>query len=575
VKRLPAKQSADSRHVELSAELLPLLEFSKVVNSSLDLSFILNSLLLTLMGKLLVTKAVILLRKPKNSFQILHGKGISKDVLNTELIFTSTGKKSFSLTSTRAKSLQPLINIGINRLFPVISHNKIIGYFGIAEHPQRPLTKVQHKFADTLINISAAAIEKGVAFDELKDVNRMLDTKVQQLKTLFELGKDFSGILEREKLLKMFSLTLMGQIGTNRFAICLKEGGSVFSRIAPEYLESDKKKICELVTSPMLVSQIPKTKKYQFLNQHLEKEKVVALIPLQMQNEVKGALCLGNRLRGGDYNQNDLEYIFSLANLAFVSLENTRLFEEAIEKQKMENELLIAREIQQGLLPRVLPAIEGFEISAANISSKQVGGDYYDVIPTNDGKYIIVIGDVSGKGTPASLLMANVQATVHALIPFNLDLSSATSRINDLIHRNTSADKFITFFWGLLDPASKLFHYVNAGHNPPFVLRADGTIERLSIGGIILGIMKAILPYEKGSIALNPGDYVILFTDGVSEAMDKNGKDYTEDRLEEFIKTLRGKSAQDVMNAIKNEIQRYASGAPQSDDITLVVFRAL
>ncbi len=121
----------------------------------------------------------------------------------------------------------------------------------------------------------------------------------------------------------------------------------------------------------------------------------------------------------------------------------------------------------------------------------------------------------------------------------------------------------------------KTFRYVNAGHNPPFIVRADGTIERLSVGGIILGIMKTLLPYEEGNVKLNPGDSVILFTDGVSEAMDKNGIDYTEERLEAFIKTLQGKSASSTLESIKNEIQRYASGAPQSDDITLVVFRAV
>lgn len=575
MKQRIATPTGPSHRVEVSTEILPLLEFSKVVNSSLDLSFILGSLLLTVMGKLLATKAVVLLKHRKNCFRIQYGKGVPKEMLNTEIEFSSARKKSFSLLSSPQAVFQPLLQQGINRLFPIISRNTIIGYFGIAEQRQRPITTLQHKFIDTLINISAAAIEKGLAFDELKDVNRRLDTKVQQLKTLFELGKDFTGILEREKLLKMFSLTLMGQIGTNRFAICLNEGGSVFSRISSEYLESDKRAVCELATVPMLVSQVPNTKKYQLLKQHLLKEKVAALIPLQLQNQVKGVLCLGERLRGGAYTQNDLEYIFSLANLAFVSLENTRLFEEAVEKQKMENELMIAREIQQRLLPRSLPAISDFEISAVNIPSKQVGGDYYDVIPTSDSKHIIVIGDVSGKGTPASLLMANVQATVHALVPFNLDLPSATARINDVIHRNTGSDKFITFFWGILDPATKTFRYVNAGHNPPFVVRSNGTIERLSTGGVILGIMKTFMPYEEGNVTLNSGDCVILFTDGVSEAMDKNGIDYSEERLEEFIKTLHGKSAEQILSALKNEIQHYALGAPQSDDITLVVFRAL
>lgn len=526
------------------------------------------------MGKLLVTKGVVLLKLSPKRFLVKYGKGVSKELLLTEVVTSKEYTRGFSATHADAKGCGALLQAGINRFFPIITHDNVIGYVGVAEHSQRPISTEHERFVDTILNISAAAIEKGLAFDELKNVNRTLDGKIQQLKTLFELGKEFSGVLERERLLKLFSLTFMGQVGTNRFAICLKEGGSYYSRVSSEFLEKDRNILCSLVTAPMFVSQIPKAKKFNELKKHALKEKIAAFIPLQLQNEVKGVLCLGEKLRGGEYSENDLEYVFSLANLAFVSLENSRLFNEAIEKQKLENELMIAREIQQGLLPRLLPAIDGFDISAINISSKQVGGDYYDAVPANDGTCVIVIADVSGKGTPASLLMANVQATVHALIPFKLALSLATARINDLIHRNTSSDKFITFFWGALDPATRVFRYVNAGHNPPFVVRANGSIERLTDGGLILGIMKTTVPYQEGSVRLQSGDAVILFTDGVSEAMDVNGEDYTEERLERFVQTLVGLSAEKIVTAIKNEIQLYTAGAPQSDDITLVVFKA-
>ncbi|MDD8018569.1 MAG: PP2C family protein-serine/threonine phosphatase [Bacteroidota bacterium] len=558
-----------------NTELLPLLEFSSVINSSLDLRFILGTLLLTVMGKLLISKGVVLLKKGKKTFYIENGKGVPKEILRTEFEFPLISKKKISFPDKKYKALQAISSLGINCLYPILSQDTVIGYLGIAEHPQRPVTKEQQKFIDTLINVSAAAIDKGVAFDETKNSNRALDGKIQQLKTLFDLGKEFNGILEQEQLLKMFSLTLMGQVGTNRYAICFKEGKSIYSRIPVDYLEADKHAICELATAPLFTQKIPDKKKYLKLKNHLTKEKIAALIPLELQNEVHGVLCLGERLRKDPYTQGDLEFVYSLANLAFVSLENTRLFQEAVEKRKLESELLIAREIQQGLLPQTLPDVKGFEISGVNISSKQVGGDYYDVIPASDGKFIIVIGDVSGKGTPASLLMANVQATVHALVPVNLSLSEATGRINDLIHRNTSADKFITFFWGALDPLTKIFHYVNAGHNPPFVLRPNGNIERLENGGLILGILKTSIPYEEGNVKLNSGDCVILFTDGVSEAMDVSGHDYTEERLEQFVKGLRHESARVILEKIKNEIQQYALGAPQSDDITLVVFKAL
>lgn len=564
--------TANSRTSRSENELVALFEFSQVVNSSLDLSFILDTMLFTLMGKLLATKGIVLLRKKNKTFFIANGKGIPKQVLNQELELPRVGKRILRIDK---KFSEQLFSNGINSLFPIISQEQVIGYFGTAEHSQRTITKEQKTFVETLISLSATAIEKGLSFGEIKKINRSLDEKIQQLKTLFELAKEFGGILNPEIVVKLFSLTLMGQVGTSRYAICLKEGKSVYSKISGEYLETDKQSMFQLVSAPMLISEISEKKRYKTLRGHLIKEKIAALVPLQMQNEVKGVLCLGEKLRGTGYSQSDLEFIFSLANLAFVSLENARLFNEELEKKKMENELLIAREIQQGLLPRTLPTIEGFEIAAENISSKQIGGDYYDVIPTDNGKFIVTIADVSGKGTPASLLMANVQATVHALVPFQLALSTATARINDLIYRNTSSDKFITFFWGSLDSHTKKFQYVNAGHNPPFVLRRDGTIERLTEGGLILGIMKTVMSYQEGSVQLHSGDSVILFTDGVSEAMDTNGIDYTEERLENFVSTLNGKTASVMLSDIKHEIQRHSSGAAQSDDITLVVFKAV
>jgi sigma-B regulation protein RsbU (phosphoserine phosphatase) len=241
----------------------------------------------------------------------------------------------------------------------------------------------------------------------------------------------------------------------------------------------------------------------------------------------------------------------------------------------MEDELAIAREIQQGLLPTTLPKIPGFEVAAINITSKQVGGDYYDVLPIHFDEYILVIGDVSGKGTPAALLMANVQAALRAFAPMGMSLPVATARINDLTCSNTGQDKFITFFWGSLNSVTKEFRYVNAGHNPPFLLRADGTIERLELGGIILGLMKTLTPYQEGSVTLGQGDVVFMFTDGVSEAMDSQEVDFTEERLEEVLKTVRTKTPSEIIHAVQAALETHTQGTPQSDDITVLVIKAL
>jgi sigma-B regulation protein RsbU (phosphoserine phosphatase) len=171
--------------------------------------------------------------------------------------------------------------------------------------------------------------------------------------------------------------------------------------------------------------------------------------------------------------------------------------------------------------------------------------------------------------------MANVQATIRTLVQFDLPLAEMTSRVNHLIYENTGNDKFITFFWGIFDPSTMIFRYVNAGHNHPFVVRADKSIERMSEGGIILGVVRDAPPYIEGNVLLTPGDVVVMFTDGISEAMNMEGVDYTEEKVELFLRNIATRSAQGILDEIQKEIAGYTSGAPQSDDITLVVLKAV
>jgi len=297
------------------------------------------------------------------------------------------------------------------------------------------------------------------------------------------------------------------------------------------------------------------------------------VVPMNLQGENRGLMILGERLNGQPYTEADFEFLSSLANLAIISLENARLFKEAIEKQKLEDELLIAREIQKGLLPSVLPSIPGIDIAATNISSKQVGGDYYDIIPAPPHRYVIAIGDVSGKGTPAALLMANIQATIRALVPLELSLSELTRRVNDLMCENTGGSKFVTFFWGFLDTEAMTLTYVNAGHNYPYLLHADGSFERLDKGGMILGVMKTTIPYEEGTVHLSPGDILFLFTDGVSEAMNRDMQEYGEARIEAALRRLSTETAQSMLERLYEDILAHAGGAQQSDDITMMVLK--
>jgi sigma-B regulation protein RsbU (phosphoserine phosphatase) len=293
---------------------------------------------------------------------------------------------------------------------------------------------------------------------------------------------------------------------------------------------------------------------------------------MQLQGETKGLILLGKRASESEFSESDIEYIYSVGSLAIVSIENQRLFKEALEKQKLEEDLEIAREIQRNLLPHKIPQFKNFDVVANTVFSKQVGGDYYDVITLDENHFCIAVADVSGKGVSAALMMANLQAFLKTICKQGMKIDDATGLINDLISENTTEGKFITFFWALIDDEKKQILYVNAGHNPPLLIR-HGKIIKLDKGGIILGVMKTMIPYISENLQLEQNDLIVLFTDGVSEAMNQNGEEFSDERLEKLSLSLVEKSAFEISNTIQNEVSKFAYGTVQSDDITLMVIK--
>ncbi|HAL55373.1 MAG TPA: hypothetical protein DCP63_02555 [Bacteroidetes bacterium] len=571
-----------TRRENPSSDILPLFEFSNVVNSSLDLKFILGTVLLTVMGKMLVSKGMVLLKRERGSFEIVNAKGLDPQLIGQPV---SIDKPMRTITAVDRIAPDGREWVGFFKsheqklLIPIVTQRHVAGFLTLGgRFAGRAFSRTDKQLINSLVNLSGSAIEKALMIDRLKEANRNLDRKFQELNTLFDLSKEFNVVLDADKVIRLLTFSLLGQIGVNRYAICLNEHGSlkiVASRLdAPMGSLDVLRQICFLKTAE-LTEDLAKQKKFRQTAEELRKLRIEVVIPMQIQNQVKGAILLGERLRGGSYNAGDLEFLYSLANLAIISVENARLFHETLEKQRMEDELAIAREIQQGLLPRTLPQIHRFDIAASNIPSKQVGGDYYDVVTISPNEYVFVIGDVSGKGTGAALLMANVQASLRAFAPMGLSLSEATSRINNLTCANTGQGKFITFFWGSLNLETRSFRYVNAGHNPPFLLRADGGVERLEIGGIILGLMQTVSPYPEGAVTLESGDLIVMFTDGVSEAMNARNEDFTEERLEQLLKQIRTLPAKQIISKIQEALDVYTRGTPQSDDITMLVLRAL
>jgi len=554
-----------SEGFKVKRNLTALVEFSRVINSSLDLNFILNNILFTCMGKFLAVKGLIAL-KTNGSFELKSSKGISQeliakfpDINSKENFLENDGMKSF-MSETRMMAVEK-----------IRSSEECLGFICLGEKlNQSPYSDDDREFLKTILNISATAIQNSKVLDQLTKVNRQLDSRVQRLNSLFELSKEFGLVNESTKVARLLVYSVIGQFLVYKFAVVTFKDDKI------NFLESkiNNQELEKSLEDPDLKNlNSPLTKEnIQDKFAELEKLKIELIVPMQVQGKTKGLIFLGKRINNLNYTNDDIEFISSVGSLAIISLENQRLFLEELEKQKIEEELEIAREIQGNLLPQKKPSYKHFDVVAENITSRQVGGDYYDIISLDKDNFCIAIADVVGKGVPAALLMANLQAFLKVICKQGMKLDEATGLINDLVSENITDGKFITFFWALLNDEKKSIHYVNAGHNPPLLIR-KGNIIKLEKGGIILGVMKTLQPYISETVELKKDDVIVMFTDGISEAKSVNDEEFSDERLEKFVVGITDKSAAEILAAIKNEVQKFTYGAVQSDDITLMIVK--
>ncbi len=557
---------AELDSIKIKRNLTALVEFSKIINSSLDLDFILNNTLLTCLGKFLATRGIIAL-KEKDKLVIKLSKGIPQNLISE----FPTDK--FDETCSEERLIEFYSKAKIKVCEKITSSSDTLGILCLGDKLNgTEYTEDDKDFLKTILNIAATAIQNSLIVEELKELNRELDSKIQRLNSLFELSKEFGLFSDTKRIQRLLILSLMGQFLVSKYAILNFENEEI------QVLDSkfNNKELIEGIKSIdyMNIDSTIKSETIETFFPSLGQIGINLIVPMKIQNKLKGLILLGKRINNTEFSDSDIEFIYSVGSLAIISLENRRLLQEEIEKQKLEEEIELAKQIQQNLLPSEIPKSNSYEIAAINFPSKQVGGDYFDVMKIENEKLLISIADVSGKGIPASLLMANLQAFIKLIVKSDFEIDKATATINDLLTQNTSDGRFITFFWGILDEKEKSFTYVNAGHNPPILIR-DNNIIRLSEGGIILGVMKTLIPYIKNKIFLQSGDMIVLFTDGVSEAMNTNSEEFGENRLEHLCKDLSILSAQSALESIKKEVEHFTHGAPQSDDLTLMVVKVV
>jgi serine phosphatase RsbU (regulator of sigma subunit) len=290
------------------------------------------------------------------------------------------------------------------------------------------------------------------------------------------------------------------------------------------------------------------------------------------KDEVIGLVYLDSLVGTHSFTEEDLAIVTHLAFVAAAKIETARLLEERLEKRRLEQDMQVAAEIQRSLLPSAPPALAGYDIAGINLPCRTVGGDYYDYA-INDDRLLFALGDVSGKGTGAALLMTVLRAAVRGFWSEGSP-AIAVERINHTVVQNVPPNKYITFFMGWLDPETGRLRYVNAGHNPPLVVRGDASVEALHDGGMVLGLLEGV-PYDEGEVDLFEGDTLVVYSDGVTETWDAAGEEFGDQRLAQLIIDMRERDAAGLQDAILAELETFSGGAKGTDDRTLIVIKRL
>jgi len=299
----------------------------------------------------------------------------------------------------------------------------------------------------------------------------------------------------------------------------------------------------------------------------------VLAVPLSVnENDVFGLIYADSPTTEATFSEEHLNILTTLASVASIRVENARLLEERFERERMERELELATEIQQRFQPSAPPVIEGYEFQGISFSCYEIGGDYYDFISRHNNRMLIALGDVSGKGTAAALLMSSLHAAIHAQVSAKSALAEIVKSVNEYLSENTPANRFVTLFIAELDPSDGTLRYINAGHNPPLIGRTDGSVEQLASGGFPLGIMP-FAEYEIGEVSLNSGEALVVYSDGVSEAANLKGEEFGMERLSQVIQRHLAASASGLRDKVESALSTFTQTAPAGDDITLVIVK--
>lgn len=295
-------------------------------------------------------------------------------------------------------------------------------------------------------------------------------------------------------------------------------------------------------------------------------------VPLLVKNRLIGILAIFNKKDGKEFTEDDKRLLSIIAAQSGQILENARLAEQERSLITMQEQVRLASNIQLGLLPKKAPGVAGYEIAGKSVPAQTVGGDYFDFIPVDEEHLAICLGDVTGKGLPASLLMANTQATLRGQTLLTTSAKECINRSNRLLYESTSDEKFVTLFYSILNLSTHQLLFCNAGHDNPYLFSDGKEPRRLKTGGVVLSIMESF-PYDEETVGLAPGDMLVIYSDGIPEAMNANQEMYSDKKLGQSLQEKQHLPSAEIIDTIFEEVRTHAGNFPQSDDMTMIVVK--
>ncbi len=459
---------------------------------------------------------------------------------------------------------------------PLIGKGQMIGVIEAINKATGPFTEADLDVLIGLANQIAVAIDNAALY-------RAVKREALERTLLYEVGKKLSGSLTLDEVLKDILDSLKQVVDYDAAGVFLVEPdrGEIGSIYTVGYDTTDSSDmqlkigqglIGNVVKAgePIIVADVMNDDRYVNARAATRSEIVV---PMILGNQVIGVVNLESD-RVGAYDQEHVALLSAFASQAAISVERARMHERLLSSERLEQQLSIAREIQRSFLPPADPVLPGYDLAGRNISSEQVGGDYYDFICIVQHHTGIAIGDVSGKGIPAALIMASFRSSLIAEIRNNYSIGTICRKVNNLMCESLKPGNFVTAVYGVLDSKNHIFTFANCGHDQPIWLHSDGRVELLREGGLAFGITRDAV-YEERPLFLNSGDIVVFYTDGVTEVFDRNGQQFGTKRLIEILHENRHRPAGEILDEVYRAVKNYASPDHVFDDFTMIVLKRL